>query len=189
MATMRPLHPVRSALGTLLQELDAWRERIPLPELLRAVGALDIAPDDIGPFVAFGDQTYRRNIVHTGPAYQALLLCWRHGQRSPIHDHSGSSCALRVVQGTALETLFARAANRMIYAVSSREMKPGFVCASQDDDIHQVSNLADAGGDLITLHIYSPPLLRMGTYSLFDASVTSFLDPVFESVLGDGGGI
>ena len=39
----------------------------------------------------------------------------------------------------------------MIYAVRSHEMKPGSICATQDDDIHQVSNLAADGGDLVTL--------------------------------------
>ena len=35
-----------------------------------------------------------------------------------------------------------------------------------DDDIHQVSNLQADNADLITLHIYTPPLLRMGVYSI-----------------------
>ncbi len=34
--------------------------------------------------------------------------------------------------------------------------------------MHQVSNLQDGDADLVTLHIYSPPLRLMGTYSLFD---------------------
>jgi cysteine dioxygenase len=143
----------------------------------------------VTPYVVFGDGTYRRNLMHAGPAYQALVLCWRNGQRSPIHDHQGSSCGVRVLAGTALETVFTRARNRMIYADRSREIGPGTVCATEDDDIHQVSNLAEDGGDLVTIHVYSPPLLRMGTYSLFDSEVKSFLEPVYEDALLDGGGI
>ena len=41
---------------------------------------------------------------------------------------------------------------------------------SQDTDMHQVSNLQAGSADLVTLHIYSPPLLWMGTYSMTDAS-------------------
>ena len=177
------------SLGTLLERLDAWRERIPLSELERVLGEVSITLDDVRPFLKFGEDTYRRNLVHAGPAYQALVLCWRNGQRSPIHDHRGSSCGVRVLHGAALETVFTRAHNRMIYAVKSREMTPGLVCATQDDDIHQVSNLADDGGDLVTLHIYSPALLQMGTYSLFDANVLSYAEPVYDEVLVDGGGI
>jgi cysteine dioxygenase len=178
-----------SPLGRVLEELDAWRERIPLPELKRVLAELSITLDDVRPSVKFDGEGYRRNLMHAGPSYQALVLCWRNGQRSPIHDHRGSSCGVRVLHGTALETVFERAKNRMIYAVRSREMKPGSVCATQDDDIHQVSNLAADGGDLVTLHVYSPPLLSMGTYSLFDPVVREFVDPVYEEVLVDGGGI
>jgi cysteine dioxygenase len=177
------------SLDNLLEELDAWRERIPLHELQRALGALTITLDDVKPFVVFGDETYRRNLVHAGSAYQALVLCWRNGQRSPIHDHRGSSCGVRVLSGTALETVFTRAHNDMIYAVRSSSIEPGTICATQDDDIHQVSNLAEDGGDLVTLHVYSPPLLRMGTYTLFGSEVKAYQEPVYDNLLVDGGGI
>ena len=178
-----------SPLGRVLEEFDSWRERIPLSELKRALTGLWITLDDVRPFVKFDGSGYRRNLLHAGPAYQALVLCWRNGQRSPIHDHSGSSCGVRVLHGTALETVFERARNRMIFAVGSQEMKPGSICATQDDDIHQVSNLAADGGDLVTLHVYSPALLKMGTYSLFDTDVKAFVEPVYEDALVDGGGI
>ena len=42
----------------------------------------------------------------------------------------------------------------------------GTVIGSQDSDLHQVSNLQDGNLDLVTLHVYSPPLFRMGTYSI-----------------------
>jgi cysteine dioxygenase len=177
------------SLDRLLGELDAWQGRIPLRELERALGALAIALEDVRPFVLFGHETYRRNLMHAGPAYQALVLCWRNGQRSPIHDHRGSSCGVRVLSGLALETVFARAHNGMIYAERSRSVGPGTVCATEDDDIHQVSNLAEDGGDLVTLHVYSPPLLSMGTYTLSGKEVRSFEDPVFDNRLVDGGGI
>lgn len=177
------------SLDQLLEKLDAWQGRIPLCELERALGALTITFEDVRPFVLFGDESYRRNLMHAGPAYQALVLCWRNGQRSPIHDHQGSSCGVRVLSGTALETVFVRAHNRMIYADRSRSIGPGTVCAAQDDDIHQVSNLAEDGGDLVTLHVYSPPLLRMGTYTLFGNEVKAYQEPVYDNLLVDGGGI
>ena len=58
-----------------------------------------------------------------------------------------------------------------------RQHLPGAVIGSQDSDLHQVSNLQPAGADLVTLHIYSPPLLWMGTYSLTDT--TRGQEPMF----------
>jgi DMSO/TMAO reductase YedYZ molybdopterin-dependent catalytic subunit len=42
------------------------------------------------------------------------------------------------------------------------------VIGNEDGDLHQVSNLQAGSADLVTLHVYSPPLLRMTTYSLTD---------------------
>ena len=44
------------------------------------------------------------------------------------------------------------------------KMDQGYVCAAEDDDIHQVANMQDPGKDLITLHIYSLPIKNMTTY-------------------------
>jgi cysteine dioxygenase len=156
--------------------------------LRRELEQLEISLEDVQTAVRFGPDTYRRNLLHAGPAYQALVLCWRAGQRSPIHDHEGSSCGVRVVRGVATETIFARNAAGLVYALRSCELRAGGVCASQDADVHQVSNLQDAGHDLVTLHIYSPPLLKMGVYSLTDASRRDFFEPVYASV-AEGAGI
>jgi cysteine dioxygenase len=125
--------------------------------------------------------------MHEGSVYHALVLCWRAGQRSPIHDHRGSSCGVRVIEGVATETGFERTSEGLIYPTHTRSLETGAVCGSYDDGIHQVSNLQPAGRNLITLHIYSPPLLRMGMYSLTDSLVKDFNDPIVG--FADGAGI
>ena len=173
-------------LERFLRELDAWRERIPLPVLEEALTKLPICLDDVREFAAFGTVTYRRNLMYAGPAYQALILCWRNGQRSPIHDHRGSSCGVRVLHGVATETFFTRSGNGMIVATGSRELRAPAVCGSEDTDIHQMSNLQAGNEDLVTLHVYSPPLLRMGTYALADPAVRDWDDPVYQYCHGAG---
>jgi hypothetical protein len=49
----------------------------------------------------------------------------------------------------------------IVVADHSCQLPPGDICASEDADIDQVSNLQAAYADLVTLHLYSPPLLRM----------------------------
>ncbi len=173
------------ALSDFFARMDRYAERVPLAELTRLIRELDITLDDVHDCVHFNDDAYRRNLMHAGPGYHALILCWRNGQRSPIHDHRGSSCGVRVLKGTLTETLFRRSAIGHIYPTASRELHEGQVCGSEDADIHQISNLQPEG-DLITLHVYSPPLLVMGTYSLYDTSVGEFADPVFEFCHGAG---
>ena len=176
-------------ISDLLERLDRHIGRIPLAEIERLLGDLTISVEDVTRWMRFGEEHYRRNLMHEGPAYQALILCWRNGQRSPIHDHQGSSCGVRVIAGVALETVFERTGSGMVFATRSVEHPAGSVCATEDRDIHQVSNLMEDGADLVTLHVYSPPLLNMGTYTLFDSTVKSFFDPVHNEVFLDGGGI
>ncbi|HEY3242315.1 MAG TPA: cysteine dioxygenase family protein [Phycisphaerae bacterium] len=173
-------------IAKFLEALDRYSGRVPLDELRTRLEDLDISLDDVQPWLRFGTARYQRNLMHAGSAYHALIICWRSGQRSPIHDHRGSSCGVRILQGVATETLFEKKENGLVYATFSRELAEGSVCGSQDDDIHQMSNLQPAGHDLVTLHIYSPPLLVMGTYSLTDGRVGEFADPVFEFAQGAG---
>jgi cysteine dioxygenase len=156
-------------LDELFRYLDALRERPALDDLVAQLQELDIDCDDVASFIRFSNQGYARNLIRTGTCYQALALCWKNGQRSPIHDHKGSSCGVRVLRGTATETLFTFAPNGLVKANFSRDLMEGEVCGSQDDDMHQVSNLQPNNADLVTLHVYSPPLKFMGTYSMYDA--------------------
>jgi cysteine dioxygenase len=68
------------------------------------------------------------------------------------------------------ETWYELALNGAVKATGSREVGPGFVCAAQDADLHQIANLQAGGADLVTLHVYTPPLVRMTTYSLIDVT-------------------
>lgn len=155
-------------LADLLTFLDSLEEPATLDRLQAELSELEIDLDDVRSHALFSERTYRRNLVRGGKWYHLLVLCWRNGQRSPIHDHRGSRCAVRVLHGVMTETLFDYAPTGQIKATFSRDVDAGSVIGSEDTDIHQVSNLQDGKADLVTLHLYSPPLLVMGTYSLTD---------------------
>src|ERR1044071_2517522 len=137
--------------------LDRHAGQLPMPVILDWLHEWPLSAEDLLDYLVFRPDRYVRNKLHDGPAYQALVLCWRNGQRSPIHNHRGSHCGVKVLRGIATETVFTRAANGMVLPVSSRELTMGHICASADEDIHQISNLQARNADLVTLHIYSPP--------------------------------
>jgi DMSO/TMAO reductase YedYZ molybdopterin-dependent catalytic subunit len=155
-------------LATLLEYLDHLEGRAPLKELTALLSRLELGCADVAEHIRFSDREYQRNLVRAGRWYHLWVLCWKNGQRTPIHDHAGSSCAVRVLRGTATVTEFAFAPNGHVKALGSRDYPPGSILGNQDSDLHQVSNLQAGEADLVTLHVYSPPLLRMGTYSLTD---------------------
>ena len=155
-------------LDPLFRYLDNLRGQAPVGQLTALLAKLDITADDLAEFIKFSDRGYTHNSVRGGRWYQVWVLCWKNGHRSPIHDHHGSSCGVRVLRGTLTQTLFAFAGNHHVKALGSEDFGPGSVVASCDLDMHQISNLQSGDADLVTLHVYSPPLVRMGTYSLTD---------------------
>ncbi len=93
---------------------------------------------------------------------------------------------MKVLQGVGTETSFEMTPLGLVKAVSSRDLVEGHIAATQDADIHQISNLQANGEDLITLHIYSPPLLRMKTYSLTDRAVGDYVPEIMDHCHGSG---
>jgi cysteine dioxygenase len=137
----------------------------------RVLGDLCLRREDVSEWVEFSESGYQRNRIHRTSRFEVLLLCWRSGQRSPIHDHAGSTCGVRVIAGTATETLYAVSPCGSLYPTRSRRLAAGSVSVAYDADVHQLGNLASAGRDLVTLHIYSPPLTTMRVYSVSETTL------------------
>src|SRR5689334_6805114 len=111
-----------NTLAKLFAELDRFEERVPLDWLVERIKLLKIHWAEVEPFVRFSPDTYRRNLMNSGPAYHALILCWKNGQRSPIHDHFGSSCAVRVLRGVCTETIFQRTSAGHLYPTETHKL-------------------------------------------------------------------
>ena len=158
-------------IGELLDNLDQLQENVTLVDLKRLLERLEMDFHEIKAFAEFSDDRYQRNLLRRTDHYEALLLCFEPGQRTPIHDHAGVSCGVRILQGEAIETGFSMTEDGWIYATGSGRLPTGGVVGSMDNDIHQLSNLQSSGKRLISLHLYSPPLGEVGNYRLEDNSI------------------
>jgi cysteine dioxygenase len=144
----------------LLGLLSRWDDRegpIPSSELLAALGGLRIGHGDLADVIGFDEACYRRTIVHSRPHYQVLVLCWLSGQRSPIHDHRGSNCVVRVIEGQAIETRFDPTPGGRLVPTWSHVHAEGATTACCGEEIHQMGNFDAPGRNLVTLHVYTPP--------------------------------
>ena len=182
MATLAPPRKLRR----LIAQLDLLSARAPLERLRALLEEADVTLDDVRDFVVFDDEHYRRNLVALGPWHEILVICWQSGQRSPIHNHAQSTCGLKVLSGVCTETVFDRSPCGQVVARHSTELRAGSITASQDADTHQVSNLQPAGENLVTLHIYSPPLRAMQKFSITGSAVEEWRPPVTEFLQGAG---
>lgn len=176
-----------SSTEELFESLMPFSNQVPLDVLQQWIDSAPLGSDEVQRYVHFRKDRYQRNLMFSGPSFQVLILCWRNGQRSPIHDHVGSNCAVKVLKGVATETVFEDAPNGMIFATGSRHLEEGSTTVSADTDMHQISNLQSDQSDLITLHVYSPPLLEMNAYSTDGAEVSRFIDPINERFVSGAG--
>lgn len=173
-------------LVPLVEYLQGLKERAPVAELRRRLQKVEITVEDLAEYAIYDDTTYRRNLIFECDMAVVLLLCWKSGQRSPIHNHAGSTCGFKVLQGTGVETAFELTPCGQVVAVKSTTMEPGYIGAAQDNGIHQVSNMQPEGRGLITLHIYSPPLWEMDQYSITGGPVERYRPRKFEHTDGSG---
>lgn len=89
----------------------------------------------------------------------AWLICWSHDNDTGFHDHDRSAGAVAVVGGRVREERLSLDGN-----TRERAFAAGETFAFSAADIHRVLH---CGSDpAVTLHVYSPPLLRMGAYYL-----------------------
>lgn len=170
---------VPAPLRPLVAYLESLHGRADLRELSRLLTGLEVTRRDLDAWCQFGTRGYRRNTIRRSRWFELLALCWRSGDCTPIHDHAGSSCAFRVVEGRGSEVRFRMTPSGLVCPVGVTEMSPGYICAAEDADIHQVANMQPPGHDLVTMHIYSPPIETMQTYSPMGVrkSVSWYDDP------------
>lgn len=144
-----------------------------------------VDPDDLRPHLGFKAGGYSRHRVVRSDFAELLVLCWRPGQRTPIHDHNGSFGAVRVCNGIMWETIFSRDKERKLCYQSGREWHPSDVTGADVPDIHQIGNPDVSGLDLVTLHLYAPPLGVLNTYRVGSSEIGHYTLDEFM----DGAGI
>jgi predicted metal-dependent enzyme (double-stranded beta helix superfamily) len=89
----------------------------------------------------------------------AWLICWTDEQDTGFHDHDVSAGAVAVVGGRVCEERLAIGREP-----SARTFAAGGSFHFSPADIHRVRH---RGADpAVTLHVYSPPLARMGAYAI-----------------------
>ncbi len=145
---------------------------------------LDLDDALVGARVSFSDDHYARNLVCRTPAFELLVLCWKPGQASTIHDHAGSLNVTRLYLGELTSRTFRRRDGgrgvTKVGGAASGELPRGPVelideqvlagagAATVDrGEIHQLANQSEAG--LVTVHLYALPLTDIVVYSRTEA--------------------
>lgn len=165
-ATINTEQAAGLSLSALVDALDSLRAAPALEEIDALLREVEVDDAELRPHVGFKKGTYARHRVFRNEFAELLVLCWQPGQKTPIHDHNGSFGAVRVLKGVMWETMFGFDESRQLCYRSAREWQHGLVTGADVPDIHQLGNPEVSGQNLITLHIYAPPLGVLNTYKV-----------------------
>ena len=171
----------RLSFSSLAERLQALTAIPSLEETYQLIENTEISADEIAPYLGFKTGNYSRHRVMRNEFVEMLVLCWKPGQRTPIHDHNGSHGAVFVHEGILWETTFEYDTKSGLSYKAHRELRHGGLTGSEVPDIHQLGNPDVSGRDLITIHIYAPPLGVLKTYKLGSSAIDLYTpaDPDF----------
>jgi len=121
-------------------------------------------------YVFFNDIHYTRNLVAKSQKFEVIVLCWKQGQASRIHSHSGSQCWMTTIQGAVEEELYTLTDPNL----QVKDLAFPGPCPELQEQAHHVHRVGDStyihdglglhrvkapdALDGITLHVYSPPI-------------------------------
>ena len=117
----------------------------------------------LAPHVGFDARQYRRVRLFRDATWEALLLCWLPGQGTSVHDHGGSVGVSVVLSGCLQERRWVRVREGEPLAAAGE-----MTCVANEasveslDTIHEMRNTS--AQPAISLHLYSPPLSRLGAH-------------------------
>jgi cysteine dioxygenase len=173
--TTKPSNDGLFSLPALVAALESVNSTPGLAQIYEWLEKTEVSTEDLQPYSGFKEGNYWRHRVCRNEFVEMLVLCWRPGQRTPIHDHNGSHGGVKVCRGMLWETTFTYDALSGLQYKSAREHRPRSVTGSDVPDIHQLGNPDVSGQDLVTLHVYAPPLGVLHTYKPGSAKIDLYV--------------
>jgi predicted metal-dependent enzyme (double-stranded beta helix superfamily) len=153
-------------LGWLIARLDARNSIVDEATARQLLAQTKLSDREVVRYVEPVSGTYVRRAVVRREKYELLVLTWMPGQGSVAHDHSGSLCGLKVLQGSLMEQLYESGRDGQVRPTTSCRLSAGEITVDPGVIIHSLANPAASGQMLVTVHLYSPPLPEVRRYAV-----------------------
>jgi cysteine dioxygenase len=128
---------------------------------------------------AFWDEkcNYTRNLVATdNRTFTLMVLCWNAHKSSPVHDHAGSECFMKIIKGELVEHRYhmpdPQQPDLPLRTMKSTSFKSGSVAFINDTiGLHKMGN--ESSTPAASLHCYMPPFESCHAFCNPDKSARS----------------
>jgi cysteine dioxygenase len=153
--TQKPLETT----SELIQVLDE-EERANYTTILKTM-KLPIA--EFEKHATWSDTCYTRNCIAENEDFELILICWKKGQTTAIHDHGGEECWVYFVEGDFREHVYEETENGKLKIVKTTNAKPGDVTYMIDFmGFHNLENRSNKRS--MSLHLYAKPIKNCNVY-------------------------
>jgi cysteine dioxygenase type I len=110
--------------------------------------------------VQFAADRYMRHPIILWDDWEVMLIAWRSGQVTPIHDHRGVMGGMVILSGALVEERFTTPDFRP--SLCDRRTRPeGDLSDIGPTVLHRLTPASDRA---VSLHVYRPPLRTMGVW-------------------------
>jgi quercetin dioxygenase-like cupin family protein len=133
---------------------------LPVTDLKAQLQAWADKPDAWQPLINHDSEERTYELLHRDADVEIYLVCWMPGHDTGFHDHDDSAAAITVIDGAIVEERLA------ITGAVRHTLSDGDTVTIAREAIHRVRHAGT--GPATTLHAYSPPLQRVGTYQVAD---------------------
>jgi len=114
-------------------------------------------------YVSWSNECYTRNCIIDTEKFELILICWCKGHGTPIHDHDGEECWVKVIKGEFKETIYKENEPGELNIVSTSISKQNEVTYMKDFmGFHTLDNLSN--NKSISLHLYAKPIRKCRVY-------------------------
>lgn len=147
---------------TTIDELGAvlatFQRPLTTDELMELTSRLQLSASEWREYLAFDPHQFCFRTIYHSPHFEINIIGWRSQQHSSIHDHSGTACCVLVLEGTLTNIDYLAVSDKQLRQTTRIELRSGEILARSGSEIHRCGNDQPSGMDLVTLHLYSPPL-------------------------------
>src|SRR3954464_11202616 len=186
---MSMTHPLRTTVEDFVQCLKGYERDLITQDGIRAfMQGMQLSAQELAPYIHFRDEYYTRNLMYRDALFEVMAICWKRGQKTPIHTHNGQLGWMSIVQGeVAVHNYRYLACNcpekqnvvglDCLGGASHIELdrlhtevcteRSGVSTVDKLQSIHQIENMDPSKAGVVSVHVYSLP---------FDSCISFDLD-------------
>lgn len=130
----------------------------------RIIHQTKISKNEFIQYSSWSSESYTRNCIVDNEKFELILLCWEGNQVTPIHDHGGEECWVKIIDGKFKENIFKEDEKGNLEQIKSSIAETGDTTYMIDFmGYHNLENLDKTRG--MSLHLYAKPIRECKIYN------------------------